>query len=195
MDNFTAIVGLIGGIIGIFSGVFVLGEKIQRAKVELYTADSIGFVLSSHGYVSKLHLRCNFVNKTSKLGAVHRLEIEVRSPDNKIFRFPWKLFYEYQSGADSVQKQTDPYPVAVMPRNSQTLFIEFESLNSIQSSELRPGHYELKVIGWVNKKNRSSDFNLESSFQIEISDDVYGILNQTYPGPKVYFVPVKEWSL
>lgn len=122
-DLATNILGLIGGIIGLISGGFVLYEKFQRAKVELYNADSIGFILSSTGYISKFHLMCNFVNNTSKLGVVHRLEVEVKNKDNKTFRFPWKLFYEYQSGAGSVQKKTDPYPVAVMPQNSETLFI------------------------------------------------------------------------
>lgn len=188
-------IGAIGGIIGAVGGLIALYDRFQHAKVEVYPADSIGFVLSSTGYVSKFHLRCNFVNKTSKLGVVHRLEVEVRNPDNQIYKFPWKLFYEYQSGAGEVEKKTDPYPVAVMPKDSQILFIEFEATNSIQSTEWKLGRYEFKVIGWVNQKDRNSQRNLESEFHIELNQDIHNELNQTYSGPTVYSISIDEWMM
>ena len=188
-------IGVVGGIIGAVGGGIALYDRCQRAKVEVYPADNIGFVLSSTGYVSKLHLRCNFVNKTSKLGVVHRLEVEVRNTNNKMYRFPWKLFYEYQSDASEVKKKTDLYPVAVMPKDSQILFIEFEATNSIQSTEWILGRYEFKVIGWVNQKDRNSKPNLESKFHIKINQDVHRALNQIHSGPTIFSVPIEEWMM
>ncbi|KAA3654446.1 MAG: hypothetical protein DWQ04_34385 [Chloroflexi bacterium] len=186
---------IITAILSFIGGIYALVEVLRRVKVKFYPADSIGFVLSKGEYVSKFHLRCNLVNKTSKLGVVHRLEVEVRSPENKIYKFPWKLFYEYKPGAGAVQKETDPYPIAVMPKNNQTLFIEFEAANSVQSSEWILGRYKFKVIGWVNQKDRNSKPNLESEFHINIDQVIHNKFSQAHSGPTVYSVPVEEWVL
>lgn len=200
----------IGSLLGFVGAGYAVYETfLERAKVDLYPADSISFVVSRQGYISKFHLGCSFANKTSKPGTVHLLEVEVINPKNEVRRFRWKLFYEYQPETGQILKKSDPYPITVMPKSSQMLSIEFEATNSIPSEEWILGHYELNVIGWVNKKGRASKSNLTSRFHINITEEIHEkLMNEqklgpardgggglALYGPSVCLIPVEEWYL
>lgn len=208
--DFILNVGAVLGFIGAFYAVYEI--FLQRAKVELYPANSISLAVSRKDYISKFHLGCTLANKTSKLGAVQRLEVEVINPNNSVFRFRWKLFFEYQPETGKILKKSDPYPITVMPKNSQVLFIEFEATNSILSKEWILGQYQFTVIGWVNKKGRDSKANLKSRFHINITEEIHSKLMteqtrgpdqvgrnereriQKLYGPSVCSIPVEEWN-
>jgi len=97
-----------GAILGLIGTTYALYEIfLQRVKIELYPANNISLAVSRKGFNSKFHLGCNLANKTSKLGAVQRLEVKVINPKNEVYRFRWKLFYEYQSGG---QVRLSPTP-------------------------------------------------------------------------------------
>ncbi|MFO7683673.1 MAG: hypothetical protein R6X34_26880 [Chloroflexota bacterium] len=196
----------IGAVLGLLVAAYTAYEMLQRPKIELYPANSISLPVSRKGYISKFQLGCNLANKTSKLGAVQRLEIEVINPKHEVYRFRWKLFYEYQPETGEILKESDPYPIIVMPKNSQVLFIEFESADSIPSEEWIIGRYEFNVKGWMNRKDRNSKVNLKSSFHINITEEIHSklMMEQTVGPPRdgtLSFyrpsfcpIPIEEWD-
>ena len=167
---------------------------IQKPKISLYPGDAVRIVVYPDGRASAFHLMCNLVNKTIKVGTVHRLEVRVLGPQNTTCNYIWGLFYKYLPGGQEVQKESDPYPVAVPKKDSKLLFVEFQA-EANQSCEWPEGKYEFKVIGWVNCKDRLRPFNLESIFHIRITQENIHQLNTPNPiGPIYVTVPVIEWE-
>lgn len=188
---------ILTSIVAFLTGIYTFYKSfLEKAKVSLYPGDSVNFVISRGGSVTKFHLRCNLVNNGTKAGTVHHLEALVHCPNGKIYRFFWKLFFEYTTGGAAVQKGTDPYPIAVMAKNSDLIFIEFEIGSGQQTPHWPPGEYEFQIIGWVNKKNRNQTENLKSVFHVEITNDASSRFEQERPGgPILVPVPISEWNI
>jgi hypothetical protein len=140
-------------------------------------------------------LSCNLVNPTAKVGALHRLEAEVYDPHGFKRIFQWNLFFEYEHGGYKVQKATDPYPLAVSPRNNLLQFVEFKVAEGVKIDFWPEGRYEFHLLGWANRPNRESSPNIKAVFHIEIDQ----ILSMSLGGSastqnQVLRVPIVEWN-
>jgi hypothetical protein len=183
-------------IVAILTAIYTFYKSwIEKAKLSVYAGDAVRIVKSPDGSVSNLHLMCNLVNKTSKVGTVHRIEIQVSGPNNSRSSFVWNLIYKYLPGGQSVEKEIDPYPVAVPQRDSKLIFVGFQTEPN-QNCKWSEGMYELKLVGWVNRKDRLQRSNLESVIHIQITADIIRQLSQPNPSniPVFITVPVIEWE-
>jgi len=181
--------------VALLTGIYTFYKSfLERAKISMYPGDAIRIVVSPDGCASDFHLMCNLVNKSTKVGIVHRLEVRVLGPQNITCDFIWNLFYKYLPGGERVEKESDIYPVAVPQKDSKFLLVGFQA-ESNQSCKWPEGRYEFKVIGWVNKKDRLQSSNLESIFHIQITEHVIRHLSEPKPtGPVYITVPVIEWE-
>lgn len=170
-------------------------DLIRRPRLEMYPGDAVRFVSLGDGSFQIFHLMCNLINKTTKVRTVHRLEVRVFGPQNITCNFVWYLFYKYLPGGQSVEKDTDPYPVAVPQKDSKLVFGGFRT-EANQNCKWPEGKYEFKVIGWVNRRDRMQSSNLESIFHIEITQEHIRQLSQpNLPGVSLFTtVPVIEWE-
>lgn len=169
---------------------------LEKAKISAFPGDRLSFVISAGGSVRKFHLRTNLVNKSIKTGTLHRLEAMVQNPSGESHRFEWKLFFEYLPGGQAVQPSTDPYPVSVAGKSSSPLFAEFEVAPNQELPQWRSGRYQVKLIGWVNKKNRGQKPNLETVFHLDLTDAVsQQLTDERPPAATLVTVPIVEWSI
>lgn len=136
---------IIVGILGTIGGLYTLWGLLRPLKLDLYPADTLSLIASNTGFVSKFHLRCNLVNKTTKMGIVHLLEAEVRLPTKEIERFRWRQLFKYQvsgNGQTQLLPDTELYPIEVKPKDSHLVFIEFQAIRSIEKTKWIPGYYD-----------------------------------------------------
>jgi hypothetical protein len=185
-------IGLVALLVGFRDQIL---DLIRRQKFEIYPGDAVRFVKSADGSFAGFHLMCNLINKTTKVGTVHRLEVRVLGPQNTTCNFVWNLFYKYSPGGQGVEKEIDPYPVAVPQKDSKLIFVAFQA-EANQNCKFPQGRYEFKVIGWVNSKDRRQPSNLESIFSIQITEENIHQLSQPNPptGPVYITIPVIEWE-
>jgi hypothetical protein len=189
----VSVVSVVAFLVSIFTFYITF---LRGAKVSVYPGDAVRIVVSADSHASHFNFMCNLVNKSPKVGTLHRLEVRVLSPKKITCNFVWNLFYKYQRGGESVEKESDIYPVAVPKMESKLLLVGFQS-ESKQRFEWPEGRYEFKLIGWVNRKNWQQRRNLkESVFHIQITEEYSRQLNQS-PLPKApsyITVPVIEWE-
>ena len=163
-----------------FIGGFYALREILPAKVSLFIADSVSFPLSEGEHISRFYLGCNFVNERARLGTVHRIEVKVTSPKKHVRTFIWNSFCGYANSDTGIQRESNPYPIAVIPKNNQNLFIEFESIESIAREQWEVGRYEFEVMGWMNKGRRvltlNRKHNVRSKFHINITESIHSEL-------------------
>jgi hypothetical protein len=195
LSPFQIIVSVVS-VVAFLVSIFTFYKSfLQRVKLSMYPGDAVRFVISSDSHASDFYLMCNLVNKSPKVGIVHRLEVRVWGPQNFTCDYTWNLFYKYQVGGESVEKESDIYPVAVPKRDSKLLLVGFQA-EAKQMFKWPEGRYKFKVIGWVNRKHRRQRSNLKSVFHIQITEEYHRQLNQS-PSPKgsVYItVPIVEWE-
>jgi hypothetical protein len=186
------IVALVAIIVGFKDQIL---DLVQRRRFEIYPGDAVRFVKSADGSFAGLHLMCNLVNKTTKVGTLHRLEVRVSGPQNIDFNFAWNLVYAYSPGGQEVYKEADPYPVAVLPKDSKLVLGGFRT-EPEQECKWLEGEYEFKVLGWVNSKSHLEPNNLESTFHIRMTkDDIYKLSQPNqFERPIFHTVPVIEWE-
>jgi len=168
---------------------------IEKAKISMYPGDAVRVVNSADGTFSVFHLMCNLLNRTTKVGTVHRIEVRVSGPQNITCNFVWNLFYRYLPGGQKVEKETDPYPVAVPQKDCKLVLVGFQT-EANQNCRWPEGRYEFKVIGWVNRKDRRLPSNLKSIFHIQVTKEHIRQLSQPNPaeGPVFITIPVIEWE-
>lgn len=185
-------IGLVALLVGFKDQIL---DLIRHQRFEIYPGDAVRLVKSQDGSLPGFHLMCNLINKTTKVGTVHRLEVRVSGPENIALNFVWNLFYAYFPGGQEVYKETDPYPVAVPPKDSRLVLGGFGT-EPKQECKWPEGEYEFKVLGWVNSKNHLQPSNLESRFHIKITKDTIDELSQPNPKSGAVFiaVPVIEWE-
>lgn len=181
--------------VALLTGIYTLYKSfLEKPKISLYPGDAVRIVVYPDGRASAFHLMCNLVNKTIKVGTVHRLEVRVLGPQRTTCNYIWGLFYKYLPGGQEVQKESDPYPVAVPQKDSKLLFVEFQA-EANQSCKWPEGKYGFKVVGWVNRKHRLQSSNLKSTFQIQITEDIIRQLSKPDPTRPIFItVPVIEWE-
>ena len=109
------------------TGAYTLYKNFwERAKLKIYTGDILRLVFDSQAVTAtKFHLMCNLVNKGTKVGTLHRLEVLVKGPSKRSIEYAWNLFYKYGDDGQTVKKEVDPHPIAVAPKDSKLVFIEF----------------------------------------------------------------------
>lgn len=186
---------IIVSVVALLTGSYTVYKSfLEKAKVSLYPGDAVRIVVSPDGSTSNFHLMCNLINKSTKVATVHRLEVHVLDPQNSKCAFTWNLFYKYLPGGQEVQKESDPYPVAVPQKDSKLLLAGFQSEGE-QSCNWSEGRYEFRVIGWVNRKHRIQRSNLRSIFHIRITEDNLRQLSKPNQARPIYItVPVIEWE-
>ena len=185
---FISVFALVTGFITLYKSYW------EGARVNAYTTDRVGFVISKNGGTTNFQLGINLVNTGVKTGTVHRLEALVTPPAGEPYRFDWSLFYEYSRGGYAVEKTTDPHPLSVAGRNSCLIFIQF-AITPTNIPAWPPGRYEFKIIGWVNRNRREEKSNLLSIFHIDLSRETALQLESERPdNPTVVYVPVLEWN-
>ncbi len=183
-------------VVALLTGIYTFYKSfLERAKLSMYPGDAVRFVSSSDSHASDFNLMCNLVNKSLKVGTVHRLEVRVSGPKNFTCDFTWNLFYRYQAGGESVEKESDIYPVAIPKMDSKLLLVGFQS-EARQMFKWSEGRYKFKVVGWVNRKHRRKWSNLKSVFHIQITEEYYRHLSQPPPlkGSVYITVPIIEWE-
>lgn len=181
--------------IALLTGAHALYTLLAKPRLKFFLTDSIGLVVTPNEVTNKFHLGCNFVNPTAKISALHRLEAEIYDPQGSSRSFQWNLFFEYKNGGNALQKKTDPYPLAVSPRNNLLQFIEFKATEGLKINSWPEGRYEFRFLGWANRPNRKSSPNVKAIFHIEIDQ----ILSMCLDGVEskqnqVIRVPIVEWN-
>ncbi|MGD0663305.1 MAG: hypothetical protein ABSD38_35115 [Syntrophorhabdales bacterium] len=180
--------------VALLTGAYTFYKSfLERAKISMYPGDAVRIVKPANQNDLYFHLMCNLVNGSTKVGTVHRLEVEVTGPQKTFCAFTWYQFYKYQEGAQSVGKDSDIYPVSVPKMDSKLLLVAFHA-DSKPGFEWREGEYEFKVLGWVNKEDRQEVSNLKSSvFRIQITPGKLKELSSAAVNSFVT-VPVVEWE-
>jgi hypothetical protein len=143
-----------GSFVGLLNGAYTLYLILALAKLKLFLADSIGIVHPPREVADRFHIACNFVNPRARSGRFHRLEATVLDPEKNMRRFEWNLFYEYGQRGQELQKTTDPFPIAVLPRSNAFHFIEFKLIKGEQIKSWPKGLYEFNI-PWLGKSTRS----------------------------------------
>lgn len=193
-DFLVPLLAILGGLKAIIE--FLL-PYLYPVKIELYNAEEVGLVASNTGYISKIHFRCNFVNNTPRAGTIQRLVVRVTNPESEVLNFRWKLFYDYETGANAVKKRVDQIPVTVSAKDyKESLFIEFEASDSVPVDWWISGGYVFEVLGWINRNRGGANLN---KFQVVITEDIQAQLKIPYKEPTVIRVPIfdrpkKLWS-
>jgi hypothetical protein len=181
--------------VALITGIYTFYKNfLERSKIHLYPGDAVRIVVSQDCGASKMHLMCNLINNSTKVGTVHRLEVRVTNSQKVTYEFTWNHFYKYLPGGQQVQKESDIYPVAVFQKDSKLLFIEFqaETENAINWKE---GQYKVQVIGWVNRKNRLLSSNLKSTFHIALTKFIIDQLSSPKVTQAIFItVPIIEWE-
>jgi hypothetical protein len=182
--------------IALLTGAYTFYKSfIERARLALYPGDQIGLVASPGQACHKFHLRCNLVNRSTKMATVHRLEGRIRDPRGNECTYIWHQFFEYVPGGHAVQKSADPHPISVPPKNSQPQFIEFKTEASNPNFQWQEGKYAFRIEGWVNCKSRKRRANLCSRFHIRVDELLSMILGGTKADQdSVVPVPISEWT-
>jgi hypothetical protein len=189
-------------IVALATGAYTIYKNFcERAKLKIYTGDAIRLVFSNKSVAAtRFHLMCNFVNKSTKVGIIHRLEAKVKGPQKNSLNFVWNLFYKYEHGGLSVAKDVDPHPIAVAQKDSKLVFIEFELEAPNQQCPWQEGRYNFEIVGWVNKKHKNQRTNLKTEFHVNISEDVakqlksWVISGGSKESPVYFSLPIEEWS-
>lgn len=181
--------------VAFLTGIYTLYKSfLEKAKISMYPGDAVRIVVSPDGRVSNFHLMCNLINKSTKVGTVHRLEVRVSGPQHTTNSFIWNLFYRYLPGGEEVQKESDVYPLAIPQKDSKLMLVGFQSEEE-KGFKWSEGRYEFKVIGWVNRKHRLQSSNLESIFHIQLSKDIIHQLSKPNLSCPIYItVPITEWE-
>jgi hypothetical protein len=196
LGSFVAPLLQFGSFVALVNGAYTAWTIFAKAKIRVFVGDSVSIVIPPHEVADRFHLGCNFVNSRAKVGAVHHLEATVLDPQQQKRRFQWNLFFEYAQGATHVQKKTDPFPIAVLPRSSTLHFIEFKLVGGEKIKHWPQGRYEFNIVGWANRRHRKSRPNIKATFHVEIdlrsSLELHGT-NQ--PQPVVFRYPILEWAL
>ena len=181
--------------IALLTGAHTLYTLLAKPRLKIFLADSIGLVVPPSEVTNRFHLGCNLVNPTAKVGTLHRLEAEVYDPQGDSRVFQWNLFFEYGPGGNIVQKTTDPYPLAVSPRNNLLQFVEFKAAEGVRIDSWPEGRYELRLLGWANRPTRKSSPNVKAIFHIEIDQILSMCLEGTESDQnQVIRVPIVEWN-
>jgi len=181
--------------VALITGAYTFYKSfLERSKIFLYLGDAVRIVLDPDGSASKLNLLCNLINKSTKVGTVHRLEVQVTDQQGVTIRFIWNLFYKYLAGGQEVLKESDIYPISIFQKDSKLLFVGFQAEydNSITWSE---GRYKIQVHGWVNRHDRHQSCNLESVYHIEITKNIVDQLSKPVTKQPIWFtIPILEWE-
>ena len=65
-------------LVALLTGIYTFYKSfLERAKISMYPGDAVRFIVSKDGPFSNFHLMCNLINKSTKVGTVHRLEVRV----------------------------------------------------------------------------------------------------------------------
>jgi hypothetical protein len=209
IDAPRAMAGLLralSGILNLSSGISAVALLVsaftfymtflRRLKLHIYPGDAVRIVIAADNQPDSLNFMCTIVNDSPRTGTLHRLEIRIDGPDNSHWDFVWGLFYKYQTGGQSVEKESDIYPVAIPKMDSKLLFVGFQSTLMDSRPDWRPGLYRFVVTGWANKESNRKPSNMKSTFHISITEDLHRQLNPaSFPENPVYVtVPVMEWE-
>jgi hypothetical protein len=196
LGSAVAVLLQLGSFVGLVNGLFTAWTYFAKPKIRLFLGDSVNMVIPPREISDRFHLGCNFINSRAKVGAVHHLEATVLDPNGQKRRFQWNLFFEYAPGATHVQKKTDPFPIAVLPRSSTFHFIEFKLAQGDKIESWPIGRYKFDIMGWANKRLRKSRPNITATFHIDIDRMGSMELHGTgQPTNVVFRFPIVEWSL
>lgn len=170
----------------------------EKAKVELYSGDAVRIVISTDQHPSQVNLMLNLVNKGTKMGIVHRIEMKVIDPSKQSMIFVWNLFYKYLDGGEHVQKVSDIYPISIPQKDNRLIFVQFQS-ESAKKMQWEIGKYELEISGWVNLSNGNEKSNLKAKIHMAIDNkqlvNIQTIQNEVTEGnPKYATIPLMEWE-
>ena len=185
-----------GSFVGLLNGAYTLYMLLARAKIKLLLADSITIVHQPKEVADRFHIACNFVNPRGRVGTVHRLEATVLDPEKRMHRFEWNLLYAYGQRGEQVPKTTEPFPIAVLPRNNAFYFIEFKLMRGDKIDSWPRGLYEFKILGWADRSDRKGEPNITATFHIEIGlSDSLGLQRTGQDKDIPFRFPIVEWSL
>jgi len=167
---------------------------LEGARIRLFPGDRVGLVLSANGGCTKFHLRGSLANHAVKTGTLHRLEAQITTPAAVIHSYEWNLFFTYVPGSLSVQPAGNPIPVSVSGRSSQLLLVEFRLTAGTSIPAWSAGRYLLKIVGWVNRANRSCAINLDTVIHFSLDAAQAHQLCSQAPGQDVVIdFPIEEW--
>jgi len=187
---------LIVAIVAVVTAVYTFYKSfIEKARLALYPADRLNLVIGSGGGSRWINLHANLVNHAVKTGVLHRLEATMIDPSGATFLYHWRLFFEYLPGAQAVQPQSAPHPISVPGRSSYLLSVQLELGAQGSTPPWMSGRYQLRLLGWVNRPNRSRSPNLSSVFHFQIDTSQSQELSTATPvAPVMLEVPVAEWA-
>lgn len=190
-DPFTIIIGIITLSV---LGYTVYKEFVEKAKIKIFVGDTIDLVRDTDGQSRKIHLTCNFANRSAKLGVVHKIVLVLRSSFLKREAgFLWNLFYRYQQGRNAVP-ESKPYPIPVKGKENVFQGIEFVTEPPVQ---WKAGQYHFTLMGWVNKRDINSKPNVKSRFSVTLHNDFVIAMSrdEVKEQPKLYTASIDDWAI
>lgn len=108
-------IGTVGAtVVALFSIFYFefLRKLFEKVKVEIFTGDSVDFVISKDLKIYKMQLHCNFVNKSNKFAVIHKVILKLFSEDGEDHRLlKWRLFFkDIEGGGGVIPESNKPYP-------------------------------------------------------------------------------------
>jgi tetratricopeptide (TPR) repeat protein len=156
------------------------------------------------------NLNCGIVNEGLAGVYIQRLEAEVTTPDGLKLRFLWNVFYRYDPSNlpenKTMARTSDAHDIAVEAMESKSLGIQFLGPMLEPQSIWMPGRYKFELYGWANRQPEHEQFNVETSFHVEIGGVEANQVRYWSGATKMQWdklndpdraiaIPIRKWSL
>lgn len=190
MDVFTKIVTISVPVLVVLIAFYTCYKKYwEKPKCSMSHGDRLSLVISRGGGCRKFQLHVNVVNKSMKAGTLHHLEAEVVSPENTVYSYQWRIFFEHQPGTLNRQPRADVHPVSLTGNSSNLLPVEFKAIGQQAAPAWSPGLYSVTLIGWVKKGNKKKKTSIKSKFDFKVTEEQSKKLQKCEP-EKPVLVPI-----
>ena len=192
MSEFLTWFNPIAGVVAFVTGGYTFYKNVlEKAKVSIALGGWMAIVVGPER-PRRIHIRGALLNDAVKLGTLQHLEAEVKAPDKSVQRYVWNQPLEFVTGSNNVQPAGRPTPVPVPGKSSKPLLAQLELVAPNTASNWASGRHEIKVLGWVNCKNRQAGPNVTSVFHINIPGGAIPDLPQG--NTEFQDFPVEEWN-
>lgn len=159
------IVSIIGGIVGLISGLTVLWSTYRPLKVTVSHLDYLGIVVSADRTTWKIHLPVVISNLAKVPGVITLMRLVVRYQGNQeIYRLDWSVFWKEDSTLQRmIDRASSPIPVPGFTCVERSV-----QFNCDRPMKWEPTLYEIEL---QVRTNRSKKLKTVSKFYLQPSND------------------------
>jgi hypothetical protein len=148
--------------------VAVLPEFKRYSTVSLLPVDLVlvtGDRLMHGDLGPTINMTCRLSNNGTKAIELKRLAIAVTKDGRRLYHLAWHLFYD-RFGSEHV-RTSGHGPITVGGESVWQQGVQFREQAAATSSVWSAGHYEIELLGWVDRPSRASA-NLKTEFRVDV---------------------------